>query len=139
MAPLPGGTFQASARPTRWRFFSSVPGSTVKCTCPSSSTAITRTTALPKRLPATSITPRPHLSSITGIAQARPAEPVIVLSVEVSYQVDLRLHRASLQIRLPVVIRVGHDLMPTASEYLHALTQVIKANRVMPRIPPGGL
>jgi hypothetical protein len=32
--------------------------------------------------------PRPHLSSITGIAQARPAEPVIVLSVEVSYRGD---------------------------------------------------
>jgi hypothetical protein len=34
------------ARPMRWRFFSSEPGSTVKCTCPSSSTATIRTTAL---------------------------------------------------------------------------------------------
>src|ERR1035437_1792371 len=54
--------------------------------------------------------PGPHPSSITGIAQARPAEPVIVLSVEVSYQVDLRLHRASLLTRFPVVIRVGADV-----------------------------
>ena len=36
---------QARARPMRWRFFSTDPGSTVKCTCPSSSMATTRTTA----------------------------------------------------------------------------------------------
>lgn len=49
---------QARARPMRWRFFSTDPGSTVKCTCPSSSIATTRTTACAWRFPATSITPR---------------------------------------------------------------------------------
>ena len=48
---------QARARPMRCRFFSSDPGRTAKCTCPSWSTAITRTTARACRLPATSITP----------------------------------------------------------------------------------
>jgi hypothetical protein len=48
---------QARARPMRWRFLSTDPGSTVKCTCPSSSTATTRTTAWTWRLPATSIVP----------------------------------------------------------------------------------
>jgi hypothetical protein len=41
----------------RCRLLSTDPGSTVKCTCPSSSTATTRTTAWAWQLPATSITP----------------------------------------------------------------------------------
>ena len=40
-----GASVQARARPMRRRFFSSEPGRTAKCTCPSWSTATTRTTA----------------------------------------------------------------------------------------------
>ena len=40
-----GASVQSRARPMRRRFFSSEPGRTAKCTCPSWSMATTRTTA----------------------------------------------------------------------------------------------
>jgi hypothetical protein len=37
------------------------------------------------------------------------------------------------------VIRVGHDPALAVGEYLDALAQVLKADRVVARIPSGGL
>jgi hypothetical protein len=50
----------------------------------------------PDHCPAEAVTrdqhrPWPHLNRITGIVQGGPAEPVIILSAEVSYQIDLRV------------------------------------------------
>jgi len=56
-----------------WRFFSSEPGRTVKCTWPSWSTAKTRTTALAWRFPATSIALDVH--GRDRVRQRQPAEP----------------------------------------------------------------
>ena len=65
---------QARARPMRWRFLSTDPGSTVKCINPSLSTATTPWTARVWRLPGDEHYPGADPGWITGLAQRGPAK-----------------------------------------------------------------
>src|ERR1022692_2560851 len=82
---------------------------------------------------------RTNLRGIAGIAQRRPAEPLIVFSVEVGYQVDLRVHHVSSIPSLRVVVRIGHDPAIAARERFHTAVEIIKADRIVARIPPSRL
>jgi len=76
-------THQATVRSRRWRFLATEPGRIVKWTWPSSSTATTRTTACPGA----------DLGGVASVRQRGPAQAIVVLGVEVGYQVDVMVHR----------------------------------------------
>src|SRR5579863_3633952 len=123
----------------RWRFFSTDPGSTVKCTCPSSSTATTRTTAWAWRLPATSITPgrtRPGSRASLSVDQPSPSSSSSLRSAARSMCDSIRPPPLP---RLRVVVGVRHDLMRAADKPLHPVLQVIEARGVVTRIAAGRL
>lgn len=115
------------------------PGRTVKCTCPSSSTATTRTTAWPYRLPAGSMAPGRTSDVVGGIVRRRPTQAVVVLNIEVGHQVDFELHGTSLRDAATAHGRVLHDAMLTRAQPVDAILEVVEADVEVTWIAPGRL
>src|SRR5271165_3261888 len=121
----------------RWLFFATDPGRTAKWTCPSSSTATTRTTAWAWRFPATTITPgRMRAGSLASLSVDQPSP-----SSSSSLRSAARSMRASIKVppltRLRVVVGVRHDPARAADKSLHTGLQVIKAHSEMTRVAAG--
>src|SRR5579871_5232153 len=82
---------------------------------------------------------RTDTGRVVGFAERRPAESLVVFSVEVGHQVDLRVHRLPPPSRLRIVVGVRHDLTRAAGKLSYAVVEVIEADSVMARVAAGRL
>lgn len=75
-----------------------------------------------------------------SVGESRPTEPVVVLGVQISYQVDVIGHGLLLPASFSgFMVRVHHDVVLTAGELGRAFVEVVKGHVVVAGIAAGGL
>lgn len=74
-----------------------------------------------------------------SVGKSRPTEPVVVLGVQISYQVDVIGHGLLLASFSGFMIRVHHDVVLTAGQLGRAFVEVVEGHVVVAVIAASGL